>query len=227
MPGNNENIKRDILNNIARDSRIESNKVKLEISDGMVVLTGSVQSYQARDAIESDVWAVSGVYAVDNKLDIVFPAEFIRPSDDAIRESVQRLLAWDPDIFLERIETFVHEGKVILEGAVDALWKKYRAEKLVRDAGGVVVVVNKIAVITSSDISDERIGQDIIGILSRNNNININSISVEVQNGIVRLIGSVESRNAFDSAEDVARYVQGVKNVDNQLLIREEKNFKL
>lgn len=222
MPRSNEEIKKDILDNLARDSRVESKKIKFEISGGLVVLTGSVQSYQAREAVEADVWSVSGVTAIDNRLDIIFPPEFKRPSDDAIRESVQRLLAWDPDIFLERIEVFVHEGRVILEGSVDVLWKKYRAEELVRDAGGVMVVVNKLAVIPSGDVSDERIGQDIISLLNRNSALDVNSIAVEVQRGNVRLIGTVSSRSSFDVAEDIARYTLGVTNIDNQLVIKEK-----
>ncbi|HEX2957676.1 MAG TPA: BON domain-containing protein [Chitinispirillaceae bacterium] len=224
MPRSNSDIKGDILDNLARDSRLQSDKVKFEISGGLVVITGSVQSYQAREAVESDVWAVSGVTAVDNRLDIVFPPEFKRPSDEAILESVKRLLAWDPDIFLERIDAFVHEGRVILEGSVDTLWKKYRAEKLVRDAGGVMVVVNKLVVIPSGENSDERIGQDIISIFNRNSVLDVNSIAVEVQKGIVRLIGTVSGRTAFDVAEDIARYTQGVVNVDNQLVISGEKS---
>lgn len=219
MPRSNEDIKRDIMDNLARDSRVQSQKVKFDVSGGLVVLRGSVQSYMAREAVESDVWSVSGVSAIDNRLDIVFPPEFNRPSDDAIRESVERLLSWDPDIFLERIEAFVHEGRVILEGSVDTLWKKFRAERLVRDAGGVLVVVNKLVVIPSGDSTDERIAQDIIGILNRNNAIDINSISVEVQRGNVRLIGTVDSKNAFDLVEDIARYTSGVVNIDNQLVI--------
>ncbi|HEX3019788.1 MAG TPA: BON domain-containing protein [Chitinispirillaceae bacterium] len=224
MPRSNSDIKGDILDNLARDTRLQSEKIKLEISGGLVVITGNVQSYQAREAVESDVWAVSGVSTVDNRLDIVFPPEFKRPSDEAILESVKRLLAWDPDIFLERIDAFVHEGRVILEGSVDRLWKKYRAEKLVRDAGGVMVVVNKLVVIPSGEYSDERIGQDIISILNRNSILDVNSISVEVQKGLVRLIGAVPSRTAFDVAEDIARYTQGVVNVDNQLVISAEKS---
>lgn len=221
MPRSNEDIKNDILDNLARDSRLRSPKVKLEISGGLVVLTGSVQSYQAREAVESDVWAVSGVTAVDNRLDIVFPSQYRKPSDEAILESVQRLLSWDPDIYMERITAFVHEGRVILEGSVDTLWKKFRAEELVRNAGGVLAVVNKLAVVTSGDIADERIGQDITYMLSRSSVLSVNSVSVEVQKGNVRLSGMVPNRNAFDVAEDIARYTMGVVNVDNQLVISE------
>jgi len=220
MPRSNEDIKNDIIDNLARDSRVKSHDVKFEISNGLVVLTGSVQSYRAREAVESDVWKVSGVTAIDNRLDIVFPPRYRKPTDEAILESVNGLLRWDPDIFLEKITAFVHEGRVILEVSVDMLWKKFRAEELVRNAGGVLAVVNKLAVITTGDVTDEIIGQEITGLLNRNSALNVNAVSVEVQNGNVRLTGTVPNRNAFDIAEDIARYTDGVTNVDNQLVIR-------
>lgn len=81
-------------------------------------------------------------------------------------------------------------------------------------------MVNKLAVVTTGDVTDERIGQEITGLLNRNFALNVNTISVEVQNGNVRLSGTVPDRNAFDIAEDIVRYTQGVTNVDNQLVIR-------
>ncbi len=220
MPRSNSEIKNDIQENLIRDSRLKANKIKFEIDDGLVVMTGSVQSYQAREAAELDVWGVFGVTAIDNQLRIDFPPEFKIPSDDAIRDNVLRALVCDPDIFLERIVTFVQEGRVFLEGSVDSLWKKFRAEQLVQNAGGIVAIINKLVVIPTVDIKDERIGQDITGLLNRNAALNVNSITVEVWNGSVRLTGTVSTRSAFDVAEDIARYTQGVIHVDNKLMIR-------
>lgn len=220
MPRSNSEIKSDIVDNLNRDSRLQTNTVKIEINDGLVVLTGSVQSYQAREAAEADAWSVSGVSEIDNRLKIVLPPDFKQPSDQAIRENVRRVLECDPDIFLERIETFIQEGRVFLEGSVDSLWKKFRVKELVQNAGGVLAVIDKIVVIPTISISDEIIGQDITGLLNRNAALNVNLITVQVQNGIVCLTGSVPNRNAFEIAEDIARYTQGVVHVDNKLAIR-------
>jgi osmotically-inducible protein OsmY len=222
MPRSNSDIKSDIQNNLIRDSRLYHTKINFEVDSGMVMLSGSVQSYQAREAAEADVWAVSGVAAIDNRLEIVFPQEFKTPSDDAIRENLQRALVCDPDIFLERVVAFVQEGTVILEGSVDALWKKFRVQQLAQNAGGVLSIINKLTVIPVINVSDERIGKDITGLLNRNAALNVNSITVEVQNGSVRLVGTVSNRNAFDIAEDIARYIPGVVHVDNKLAIHAE-----
>ena len=36
------------------------------------------------------------------------------PADSVIKDNVKRLISWDPDIYLERIEVFVEKGKVVL-----------------------------------------------------------------------------------------------------------------
>ncbi len=219
MARNSSDIKMDILDHLARDSRLESDKIKVEFCNGVAVLSGSVHSLAAKDAAESGCWAVSGVSGVENQLDVVFPEAYKRPSDEAIRESVEQLLRWDPDIYLQKISMFVSEGRVVLEGVVDKLWKKIRAEQLAGSAGGVVTVTNKITVALTAQISDEKIGQEIISTIHRNRILNINSISVEVINSRVILSGTVPNRVVFDTIEDIARYTAGVSSIENRMAI--------
>ena len=219
MPVDHEQIKIDIENNLSRDSRIAQAKIKINFSDNTVVLTGDVHSYSAREAVEMDVWSVKGVSAVENLLNVVFPPGYKSPADSVIKDNVKRLISWDPDIYLERIEVFVEKGKVVLEGSVDKYWKKFRAEQLARESGGVTAVVNKLVVDLTEKISDEKIGQDIMSLMGRNPALDVNKITVEIKNGNVVLYGSVPSRQGFDVAEDLARYTPGVLSVENKLSI--------
>jgi len=219
MPVDHEQIKIDIENNLSRDSRIGQSKIKINFSDNTVILTGDVHSYSAREAAEMDVWSVKGVSAVENLLNVVFPPGYKSPSDSVIKDNVKRLISWDPDIYLERIEVFVEKGRVVLEGSVDQYWKKFRAEQLARESGGVTAVVNKLVVDLTEKISDEKIGQDIMSLMGRNSALDVNKITVEIKNGDVVLYGSVPSRRGFDVAEDLARYTPGVLSVENKLSI--------
>ena len=219
MAKTKEEIKNEIADHLARDSRIFSEKIKVDFSNGSVVLSGNVQSYSARVAAEEDTRSVYGVNAVENHLEVSFPDRYQKPADYTIRDSVQNLISWDPDIFLEKISVFVQEGRVVLEGTVNALWKKLRAERLASNAGGVLGIKNKLAVVLTNTISDEKIGLDIVSLLSSNSSLDINKVTVEVINGKVSLTGLVPSRTAFDIAEDIARYTQGVVDVVNRLAI--------
>jgi len=69
--------------------------------------------------------------------------------------------------------------------------------------------------------SDERIEEDINEQLTRHGRIDATEIEVSVQNGEVTLRGSVDNRQAKRMAEDIADSVSGVKEVTNQIKVRQ------
>jgi hypothetical protein len=69
--------------------------------------------------------------------------------------------------------------------------------------------------------SDDRIEEDINDRLTQHPMIDATDIEVGVQNGEVTLRGHVDHREARRMAEDVAESVSGVKDVTNQIKIRQ------
>jgi osmotically-inducible protein OsmY len=65
--------------------------------------------------------------------------------------------------------------------------------------------------------SDERIKEEVSDHLEQNGMIDASEIQVEVQNGVVTLQGSVESRQMKRMAEDLVENCPGVKDVHNHL----------
>lgn len=214
-------IKDQIIRRISSDTRINSQEIKIEVSQGHVVLMGIVQSISAREAAESNAWAVPDVNIVDNRLRVRFPQNYVRPSDDSIIQSLVGLLSVDPDLYLEKISCTVIDGNIIIEGTVDKLYKKIRAGEIAKNAGGVLKVENKIVVIPQNNSTDGVIGRSIADKLFRNASADVRNITVKVENGHVFLIGTVPNRAAFDFIEDMARYTDGVVDIDNQAVIRE------
>ncbi|HWU89870.1 MAG TPA: BON domain-containing protein, partial [Kofleriaceae bacterium] len=72
--------------------------------------------------------------------------------------------------------------------------------------------------------SDERIRENVCEALSDDDNIDATSIEVTVRNGEVTLTGSIDDRATKRLAEDVVEHVPGVKDVQNQLKVRERKD---
>jgi hypothetical protein len=68
--------------------------------------------------------------------------------------------------------------------------------------------------------SDERIREDVNDRLMWHGDIDATDIEVDVNDGIVTLTGSVDSRREKRMAEDVAESVYGVWDVNNQLTVR-------
>jgi hypothetical protein len=71
--------------------------------------------------------------------------------------------------------------------------------------------------------SDERVREDINERLTHHGQINAQDIDVEVNNCEVTLKGTVNSRQAKRIAEDIAESVWGVRDVHNQLRVKQEE----
>lgn len=72
--------------------------------------------------------------------------------------------------------------------------------------------------------SDERIKEDVNEALSRHWDLDASDIEVQVQNGEVTLTGTVDSREAKRYAEDAAERSFGVKDVENKLKVKKDRN---
>jgi len=70
--------------------------------------------------------------------------------------------------------------------------------------------------------SDERITEDINEQLTQDHMVDATGISVETQNGDVTLKGTVTDRQSKRRAEEIAESCSGVKDVQNQLRIKQE-----
>jgi hypothetical protein len=69
--------------------------------------------------------------------------------------------------------------------------------------------------------SDDRIREDINERLTDHPHIDASEIEVKVQNGEVTMTGTVDERHAKRLAEDIAESVSGVREVHNQIRIRQ------
>jgi len=69
--------------------------------------------------------------------------------------------------------------------------------------------------------SDNRIEEDINERLTQHGMVDASDIEVTVQNGEVTLRGSVDNRQAKRTAEDIVDSVFGVKDVTNQIKVKQ------
>lgn len=215
-----EQIKRDVVDNLYWDTRVDASEINVDVDeDGNVTLEGTVPSYRAKMAATLSAWTVNGVLTIDNQVAVSLPTEITLPTDDEIKSNIQNSLLWNPDLVSTDIEVSVENGIVTLEGSVDSYWKLYLAENEA-DVQGVIDMVNKLTVVPSEDILDEDIAEDVVNALERNANVDVDDVTVKVEDGGVTLTGSVPSWYAYTSAEDSAFYTLGVTEVDNQLVVQ-------
>ncbi|MDG5816011.1 BON domain-containing protein [Chitinispirillales bacterium ANBcel5] len=219
MEKSRADIKQLIDLRLSADSRIDSNNIKVKLSNSTATVSGVVHSVAAKDAVESDLWAIKEIHYVDNKLKVKFPDGYQRPADETIKENCDRLFAIDPDLYLEDIECTVNKGVISLSGSVGQYYRKKRAEFLANQVGGAQNVRNGLSVVPTREVEDQTIAKTISHHMEKVLGREENSVVIEVQKGHVVLAGTVPDRRSFDTVEDIARYTDGVVDVKNHMSI--------
>jgi osmotically-inducible protein OsmY len=213
-----EKIKKEVVDQLYWDTRVDASDIEVQVDGGEVTLTGEVSSYSDKQAATTTTWAINGVTVVDNQLSVEYPSTIELPADNEVKSNIQSVLLWNTEVDSSEIDVEVADHIATLEGTVDTYWEKIRAAELA-DVTGVFDVVNKLAVVPTEDFVDEDVATDVTDALERNLHVNVDNVTVKVKDGKVTLTGKVSSWTAYRSAEDSAFYTLGVKNVDNRLTI--------
>ena len=217
MARSNERIKKDIVDHLYWDVRVDASEVKVVVEDGKVTLSGTVPSFQARVAAEDDAYVIPGVYAVDN--DIIVRYVNPLPSESELGDRVRSSLSWSPDIDSAGLEVNVENGVVTLNGTVSSLWEKLKAEEVATNVSQATKVVNDIAVVPTENLVDERIAEDITRALERIILTDTDKVDVTVRDGVVILDGKVPTWESRNLVVNIVHHTPGVKAIDERLML--------
>ncbi|MBD3214560.1 MAG: BON domain-containing protein [Candidatus Lokiarchaeota archaeon] len=215
-----EEIKKDVVDQLYWDDRVDAGNITVSIEDGTVILEGSVASFAEKKAASADAWSVHGVRAVANEITVAFPSTIEVPTDEEIRENVKKALELASDIEDKDIVVIVNNGIVILKGSVPSYWQKSRIEHIIAGITGVFEINDTLTIVPTKNFIDKEIAEDIISALERNYSVDAEKIDVLVEDGIVTLSGDVNDWRAYDAAMNTARFTAGVIHIVDHLEIK-------
>ena len=213
---NNETLQRDVLDAIKWEPMLQAAEIGVTAIDGVVTLSGTVDSYAKKIEAESAAKHVSGVRAVVEKIEVRLSDTDSVTDNDLAREVVNAF-NWNWKIPKGKIKVTVENGWVTLEG--ELLWNYQReaAHNSVYDIPGLKGITNKILITSETAAGIEK--EAIENALKRNWSIDEDNIRVAVLENKVTLTGSVHSLYQKDVAGKIAGNAPGVFTVENELVI--------
>lgn len=210
-------LKADVLAELRWDPRVRETDVGLQVRNGTVTLTGSIDSYAAKLAARDAAHRVAGVLDVADELRVRLPSAWERTDSDVAR-SVRDALRQDVTVPDDRISTTVSEGVVTLEGNVELWSQRADAERAIERLSGVKGVINRITIAPRS-VDAAGVKRQIEEALERQAEREARRIGVSVLDGVVTLTGTVRSWAERNAVDRVAGYAQGVRRVDDRLAV--------
>jgi osmotically-inducible protein OsmY len=210
-------LQRDVIEELAWQPNIREAEIGVAVKNGVVTLSGFVDTYAQKYAAARAAERVHNVRAVADDLSVKLPKSFMR-SDTDIAHAAVSALKWDVEVPDTRVQVLVDDGWVSLDGAVDWQFQRTSAEKAVRYLTGVKGVINRITVQQPS-VSAYEVNQRIEEALKRSAATEADRITVEARNGKVVLRGTVRSWAEREDAERAAWAAPGVSEVDDEIAV--------
>jgi osmotically-inducible protein OsmY len=195
---------------------IDAKAIGVSVDNGIVTLSGHVDTYAEKREAEKVAGLVRGVKAVACELDVAL-SSLQQKSDEEIARAAANALAWNTVLPKGRIQVWVDQGRVTLEGTVDWQYQRKSADKCIRYLAGVKDVNNHIVVKPSANRGVVK-GQ-IDAALIRNAQLDADNIRVEVRGDRIILRGTVQSWMEREQAEKAAWASPGVTDVENLITV--------
>ena len=207
-------LKRDVTAELAWDPAVKSTAIGVAVKDGVVTLSGHLETFADKHATERALWRVAGVKAIALELDVKLSPDHKR-SDTDIAAGTEEALKWNTLVPPQAIRLTVDHGWVTLQGEVEWDYQRRSVEKAIRPLMGVVGISNEITLRARPEAID--LSRKIQEALTRQALREAKQIQVDVDGTTVKLSGNVNSWREREAVQGVAWAAPGVHAVINEL----------
>jgi hyperosmotically inducible protein len=237
-----EELKRQVENVLERDQALAGSDIEVKsVNAGTVVLAGDAKTLSAHRRALEDARSVQGVRRVASEIespDTLADEEIYAESpegsagersgigqaasDTWITTKAKVRLMAEPGLMPTSINVDTRNGIVTLFGTVGTQDVKEKAEAQIKQVQGVQRVENELQVVPDvaaerTQENDDAIEQRIEQALTERQALADAAVDVAVENGVVRLTGSVASEADRVTVLTIARGARGTKSVIDDL----------
>ncbi|MDX1586481.1 MAG: BON domain-containing protein, partial [Balneolaceae bacterium] len=225
-----EAVEADVTEALSTDPATEALEISVDVRNGLVTLTGAVDSWQEKQLAASIAAGVKGVKEINNTI-IVQPNP--NRSAENIKEEIEETLMMNSQIRGEEITVNVDSNRVRLSGAVGSAYEKQLAMNYSHVVGVDSVVADELEVrpefrsdmLESDDLdvlTDEQILNAIRNALTYDPRVPEESVEVAIENDVAILSGTVNNLNEKLAAESDARHTAGISEVENNIQVEKK-----
>ncbi len=211
-----EKLQKIVMAQLQWDPSIDAAKIGVTAVDGVVTLSGHVETFAEKHAAEAATRLVKGVRAVVEEIEVRLAFDAAR-DDSTIAAAAIARLSWDTSVPQDTVKVTVEKGWISLTGQVDWFYQKAAAEQDVQRLFGVRGVSNEISIKPRVDITN--ISDDIMHAMHRSWFFDPKTIVVTANRGQVVLKGTVQSPHERQVAAVTAWAAPGVTDVINEIRI--------
>jgi osmotically-inducible protein OsmY len=212
-----EQLKKDVVAELDWEPSVKATHVGVAVSGGVVTLTGHLDTFAEKHALERAVQRVQGVKGIAVEVDVKLDPTHHR-SDTDIAAAAESAFQWHALVPHDRIQVMVEKGWVTLRGQVNWDYQRREAEKAVRSLTGVVGVSNAITL--TPGVVQTDVATRIHDALVRHAEDEAKGIEIRVSGAAVTLRGKVASWRESSAASTAAWSAHGVTSVLNELKVQ-------
>lgn len=216
---NDIEIQKNVMDELRNTPLINANEIGVSVKNGIVTLSGIVDSYPKKIIVERAVKGVPGVKGIAEDLEVHL-SDVHKKSDSEIAQVVLDALHWHSAAPFERITILVEDSVVTIDGTVDWDYQRKHVTKVAENIPGVKGIINNIKIVSGPMPDDIR--NKIQSAFLKNAQIDADSIKVEADGNKVILRGKVKSLSEYEEAERSAWNTPGVTEIENDLEIEDE-----
>lgn len=213
---NNSELQSDVQNAIKWEPLLNAAEIGVTVKDGVVSLTGIVDSYAKKLEAENAAKKVIGVKAIVENIEVKF-FNALTKTDAEIANEVLVGLKNNWSIPSDKLSVKVEEGWVTLDGELPWNYQREASKNAIIYLQGVKGVTNNIKIKSDSKDAIEQI--DIENAIARNWSIDESDINVSVSGTTVTLTGTVNTWYQKDEAARIAWKTSGIWHVNNDIVV--------
>ncbi|MDI1355194.1 MAG: BON domain-containing protein [bacterium] len=212
-------IQKDVLDELKWEPMLNAAEIGVAVTNGVVTLSGTLDSYFKKARVEKAAKRVAGVKAVAEHIEVNLNGVLFKRDSD-IAQTILNALKWHSAVEDEKIKVKVENGEVTLEGEADWEFQRKSIASHIEGLLGVKRIINNITL--KAGVVPNDLKQKISAAFQRSATVDAEKVNIEVSGSKVTLTGKVRSWAEKKDAESAVWASPGVNFVENDLKIGPE-----